>query len=334
MVAQQALSRGCDVRSVNVYEDKMAVLGKFEVIVMDLNLNRITSIKEKFQVQSAFWESEDVLFYTTSNHWKYALMNGENGILKTIEEPLHLLKKIDSCKFLAFSESNKVFEEEHQTMSQIQFKLAVGEKDWEKVRSILKKAGQNRSLLAYLVEKGYSNKALDLVENPEEKFSLAIQSTDFHMAFNICREINTQEYWKMLGDEALKQGIYEAYEVACQKQKNYDKLNFLYSLQGNREKMEKMQTLTKKMNNQMLGFNTALFLNDAEEKQVILRDLGLGELAALSSEAQSDPEEQSELLKRLGSRPLEPVELEGQANFENWPHNEVDEEGEDEEDQS
>ena len=129
----------------------------------------------------------------------------------------------------------------------------------------------------------------------------------------------------MLGDEALKQGIYEAYEVSCQKQKNYDKLNFLYSLQGNQEKMEKMLKLTKKINNQMLSFNTALFLNNSEEKQGLLRDLGLSELAALSAEAENDPSEQSDLLKRLGSRPLELVELEGEANFENWPHNEVEE---------
>jgi coatomer protein complex subunit alpha (xenin) len=62
----------------------------------------------------------------------------------------------------------------------------------------------------------------------------------------------------------LKQGIYEAYELANQKLKNFDKLNFLYSLQGNTAKLEKMQKLTTKMNNPMLGFNVALFLNKHE----------------------------------------------------------------------
>ena len=44
----------------------------------------------------------------------------------------------------------------------------------------------------------------------------------------------------MLGEEALKQGIFEAYEAACQVQKNYDKLNFLFSLQNNTDKMKKI----------------------------------------------------------------------------------------------
>jgi len=69
----------------------------------------------------------------------------------------------------------------------------------------------------------------------------------------------------LLGDEALKQGIYEAYELANQKLKNFDKLNFLYSLQSNTQKLEKMQKLVTKMNNPMLAFNVSLFLNKHEE---------------------------------------------------------------------
>lgn len=59
----------------------------------------------------------------------------------------------------------------------------------------------------------------------------------------------------------MKQGIYEAYELANQKLKNFDKLNFLYSLQANTQKLEKVQKLVNKMNNPMLSFNVALFLN-------------------------------------------------------------------------
>ena len=50
--------------------------------------------------------------------------------------------------------------------------------------------------------------ALDLVSKHEEKFALAIQSCDFHLALSICNQNNTQEYWEMLGEEALKQGIF------------------------------------------------------------------------------------------------------------------------------
>ncbi len=47
--------------------------------------------------------------------------------------------------------------------------------------------------------------------------------------------------------------------------KNFDKLNFLYSLQANKPKLEKINKLSSKMNNPMLSFNVNLFLNNRDE---------------------------------------------------------------------
>lgn len=68
----------------------------------------------------------------------------------------------------------------------------------------------------------------------------------------------------MLGEEALKQGIYEAYELSCQKLKSFDQLNFLYSLQNNTDKLQKVLKISKKTNNLTLAFNTNLFLGSPE----------------------------------------------------------------------
>ena len=51
-------------------------------------------------------------FLHHQNHWKYALINGETGLLKTLEEPMHLVKKLDKQRFLVFNETQKVFEVE------------------------------------------------------------------------------------------------------------------------------------------------------------------------------------------------------------------------------
>ncbi len=92
--------------------------------------------------------------------------------------------------------------------------------------------------------------------------------------------------------------------MANQKLKNFDKLNFLYSLQGNAQKLEKVGKLVGKMNNPMLAFNVALFLNKHEEMERILRECGFDQLAVLTEEARQDASEHSELLKRLGSGQL------------------------------
>jgi hypothetical protein len=65
----------------------------------------------------------------------------------------------------------------------------------------------------------------------------------------------------------LKQGVYEAFELAQQKQKKYDRLNFLYSLQHNHTKIEKVFKIARKMDDKILAFNSAIFLNSLEKQQ-------------------------------------------------------------------
>jgi len=80
-----------------------AFCGKNIVLVTNHDLDVICSVKEKFSIRSVFWERENLLFYTTKNHWKYCFMNGETGLLKTLNEPMHLVKKIKDTRFLAFN---------------------------------------------------------------------------------------------------------------------------------------------------------------------------------------------------------------------------------------
>ena len=59
---------------------------------------------------------------------------------------------------------------------------------------------QKKNLIGYLVSKGHAAAAVDLAESPEEQFALAVQATNFQLAFETCNEINTQEHWKLLGE--------------------------------------------------------------------------------------------------------------------------------------
>jgi hypothetical protein len=42
---------------------------------------------------------------------------------------------------------------------------------------------QKKSLVSYLVSKGYASAAVDLADTPEEKFALAVQASNFQLAF-------------------------------------------------------------------------------------------------------------------------------------------------------
>ena len=52
-------------------------------------------VNEKFSVLSAVWSPENVLLFTTNNHLKYALLNGDTGILRCLDAPQNLVQVVN-----------------------------------------------------------------------------------------------------------------------------------------------------------------------------------------------------------------------------------------------
>lgn len=49
---------------------------------MTKNLQKICSFPEKFNIKSFIWGKDNSIYYTTINHIKYGLLNGDSGIFK------------------------------------------------------------------------------------------------------------------------------------------------------------------------------------------------------------------------------------------------------------
>lgn len=103
VLGQVEIEKDSEIRQVVLSREHYAFCGKNIILVTTHDLDVICSVKEKFSIRSAFWERENLLFYTTKNHWKYCFMNGETGLLKTLDEPMHLVKKLKDTRFLAFN---------------------------------------------------------------------------------------------------------------------------------------------------------------------------------------------------------------------------------------
>ncbi len=54
---------------------------------------------ETIRVKSAAWDNNGVLIYTTLNHIKYCLPNGDSGIIRTLEVPLYITKVMGNVVF-------------------------------------------------------------------------------------------------------------------------------------------------------------------------------------------------------------------------------------------
>jgi coatomer protein complex subunit alpha (xenin) len=52
------------------------------IYVYNRKLEQLCSIHENTRVKSGTWDDSGVFVYTTSNHIKYAITNGDHGIIR------------------------------------------------------------------------------------------------------------------------------------------------------------------------------------------------------------------------------------------------------------
>ena len=69
----------------------VALLSKHAVVIADRKLKSSVTVHETIRVKSAAFDASGALLYTTLNHMKYCLPNGDSGIVRTLDAPLYLV---------------------------------------------------------------------------------------------------------------------------------------------------------------------------------------------------------------------------------------------------
>jgi coatomer protein complex subunit alpha (xenin) len=70
----------------------VAMLSKHAIVIANRKLGHACTVHETIRVKSGAWDDCGVFVYTTLNHIKYALPNGDSGIIRTLDTPVYLTK--------------------------------------------------------------------------------------------------------------------------------------------------------------------------------------------------------------------------------------------------
>lgn len=256
----------------------VALLSKHSITIATRKLELVTSLHETIRIKSATWDDTGVLIYSTLNHIKYTLLNGDNGIIKTLKNTLYVTRVHGkNCYCL-----NREGEVEILRIDPIEyrFKRALVNKNFGEVLKIIKNSnlvGQN--IIAYLQKKGYPEIALQFVEDSETRFDLAIECGNLQVALEEARKLSTPATWERLGKEGIKQGNIEIVEFVYQQQRAFDKLSFLYLITGNTEKLTKMEHIAESRGDLSSLVQNTLYLNDVEKRINVFLEAGMVPLA-------------------------------------------------------
>ncbi|CAD7077616.1 unnamed protein product [Hermetia illucens] len=276
----------------------VALLCKHSVTICDRRLKYLCTIQENTRVKSGAWDDSGVFIYTTSNHIKYAITNGDHGIIRTLDLPIYLTRVKGNQVFCLDRECRvRVL---NIDTTEYKFKLALINRKYEEVLYMVRNARLvGQSIIAYLQQKGYPEVALHFVKDEKTRFGLALECGNIEIALEAAKALDDKACWDRLGQAALLQGNHQVVEMAYQRTKNFDKLSFLYLITGNLEKLKKMNKIAEIRKDVSAQYQGALLLGDIQERISILKNCGQLSLAYLTAATHGFKEEAAQLKETI-----------------------------------
>ena len=277
-----------------------ALLSKHNITIVTKTLEQVSTLHETIRIKSATWDDAGVLLYSTLNHIKYALLNGDNGIVRTLDQTVYLVRvKGRSIYCLDRAAKPKVLTIDP---TEYRFKLALVKRNYDEMLHIIKNSSLvGQSIISYLQKKGYPEIALQFVQDPQTRFELAIECGNLEVATEMAKQLDRPQIWSRLGVEALSHGNHQIVETTYQKQRNFDKLSFLYLCTGDEEKLNRMAKIAEHRGDFTSRFQNALYLGDVENRIQIFQEIDLYPLAYLTAKTHGLTEQCEAILEASGT---------------------------------
>ncbi|KAI5863595.1 Coatomer, alpha subunit [Durotheca rogersii] len=276
-----------------------ALLSKHNVTIVTKALEQVSTLHETIRIKSAAWDDAGVLLYSTLNHVKYTLMNGDNGIVRTLDQTVYLVRvKGRNVYCLDRAAKPRVL---HIDPTEYRFKLSLVKRNYEEMLHIIRTSSLvGQSIISYLQKKGYPEIALQFVQDPTTRFELAIECGNLDVAVEMAKELDRPKLWTRLGAEALAHGNHQVVEMAYQKLKQFDKLSFLYLSTGDHSKLARMAKIAEHRGDFSARFQNALYLGEVEDRIQMLKEIDLYPLAYMTAKAHGLEEESQSILEASG----------------------------------
>ncbi|CAJ2508849.1 Uu.00g138750.m01.CDS01 [Anthostomella pinea] len=276
-----------------------ALLSKHNVTIVTKTLEQVSTLHETIRIKSATWDDAGVLLYSTLNHIKYTLMNGDNGIVRTLDQTVYLVRVKGRYVYsLDRAAKPKVL---HIDPTEYRFKLALVKRNYEEMLHIIRNSSLvGQSIISYLQKKGYPEIALQFVQDPTTRFELAIECGNLEVAVEMAKELDRPKLWTRLGTEALAHGNHQVVEMAYQKLKQFDKLSFLYLSTGDHSKLARMAKIAEHRGDFTARFQNALYLGEVEDRIQMFKEADLYPLAYMTAKSHGLEEECQSILEVTG----------------------------------
>ncbi|KAI9892596.1 MAG: hypothetical protein M1814_001289 [Vezdaea aestivalis] len=277
----------------------VALLSKHNVTIATKSLEQVSTLHETIRIKSATWDDAGVLLYSTLNHIKYTLLNGDNGIVRTLDQTVYLVKVKGRSVYCL----DRAAKPKHLTIdpTEYRFKYALVKRNYGEMLAIIKNSSLvGQSIISYLQKKGYPEIALQFVQDPQTRFELAIECGNLDVAVEMSKQLDRPKLWTRLAAEALAHGNHQVVEMAYQKLRSFDKLSFLYLATGDEAKLTRMGKIAEHRGDFTAQFQNSLYTGDIQNRIQLFKEIDLYPLAYITAKTRGLTEECEAILEEAG----------------------------------
>ncbi|KAF5105051.1 hypothetical protein DV451_000212 [Geotrichum candidum] len=233
-------------------------------------------------VRTGKWVGDCFIYTTFSNKLHY-LVGGETYTINHFEKQMYLLGYIprDDSIYLADKDVNVT--SYHLSLKVIEYQTVVLRGDLDLAAELLEDipASDRTKVSRFLQAQGYTELALQISEDADQKFELALSLGDLDTAKTIAEELKDDFKWKALGDSALQAWNITLAEESFKNAKDLESLFLIYSSTGDKNGLSEVADKAASAGKFNLAFNAAWLLKDVSKSVELLNKTGRHSEAAL-----------------------------------------------------
>ncbi len=238
------------------------------------------------QIVSGRWVG-DVFLYTSSNNRLNYLVGGSITNVAHFDRQMYLLGYLarDNRVYVVDKELNLV--SYYLSLAVLEYQTVVLRGELEEADSLLENIDEKdlNKVALFLEQQGYKDKALEVSDDPDEKFELALATLKLDLAAEIAEESSTAHKWKKLGDTALSNWNVTLAEKAFRNCADFQSLLLIYTSTNDSEGLKQLAKDAMAAGKYNVAFSASWAAKDLETCSKILQKSGKFPEATLLSMA-------------------------------------------------
>lgn len=233
-------------------------------------------------VRTGRWVGDCFVYTTHSNRLCY-LVGSETYTVAHFDKQMYLLGYLPRDNSIYLCDKDINMTSYKLSLAVIEYQTVVLRGDMDYAAELLQDVPEKeRTKVARFLEKqGHQELALEVTQDPEHKFDLALALNQLSVAEEIAHTVNNEHKWKQLGDAALEGWNVVLAERSFEEANDLDSLVLIYTSTGNKGALRTLAQKASDIGKYNLAFNALWFIGDTDGCIELLNKTGRPSEAAL-----------------------------------------------------